>query len=147
MPSRTLGGLALAAAIALVAALVLLARDETGVWRVPFFSSETAATPVHLAGGGNNNKKPRAAASKPAKKAPAATGKTPLSKEVKDTATGLVLPRTKRFPPSKADLTCLGVGVRAKSIAVAKVNVYTVGELMDDTQQAATEGEPLFACI
>lgn len=140
MPSRNLGNLALAAAIALVAALVLFARDETGVWRVPFLSTERAAMPVHVAGadgggggGGSKKKKPRAAAAKPSKQAgagaaAAATGKAPLSKEVKDAATGLVLPRTKRFPPSKADLTCLGVGVRAKSIAVAKVNVYTVGE-------------------
>lgn len=135
MPSRNLGNLALAAAIALVAALVLFARDETGVWRVPFLSSERAATPVHVAsadGGSKKKKNPRAAAAKPAKQsggaAATAKAKAPLSKEVKDAATGLVLPRTKRFPPSKADLTLLGVGVRAKSIAVAKVNVYTVGE-------------------
>lgn len=131
MPSRNLASLALAAAIALVAALVLFARDEIGVWRVPFFSSESAAAPVNVAGptgGGSSKKQPRAAASKPTKQAAAATAKAPLSKEVKDAATGLVLPRTKRFPPSKADLTCLGAGVRAKSIAVAKVNVYTVGE-------------------
>lgn len=128
MPSRNLAGLALAATIALVAVLVLFARDETGVWRVPFLSSESAAaTPVHLAsaGGGSSKKtkKPRAAAASTPTKQVAT-----LSKEVKDPATGLVLPRTKRFPPSKAVLTCLGVGVRAKSIAIAKVNVYTVGE-------------------
>lgn len=138
MPSRNLGNVALAAAIALVAALVLFARDETGVWRVPFLSPEGTVTPVHFAGadgssGGSKKQKSRAAASKPTKQAgPAAAkgvaAKASLSKEVKDPATGLALPRTKRFPPSKANLTCLGVGVRAKSIAVAKVNVYTVGE-------------------
>lgn len=145
MPSRNLGSLALAAAVALVAALVLFARDETGVWRVPFLSFESAATPVHVAGaaGGNSRKKkepPRAAASKPTKQAAAAAGggtaKASLPKEAKDPATGLALPRTKRFPPSKAVLTCLGVGVRAKSIAVAKVNVYTVGERRQGTGSA-----------
>ena len=83
--------------------------------------------------------RPTEAASKPAKKEKAAATagagagagaakKTPLSKEVKDPATGIVFQRTKSFPPSKTDLTCLGVGVRAKSLGFTKVNVYSVGE-------------------
>lgn len=55
--------------------------------------------------------------------------KMTLLDELTDAATGLSLPRTKRF--SRSELTCLGVGVRAKSITVAKVNVYTVGLYVD----------------
>ncbi|CAM9574075.1 unnamed protein product, partial [Hapterophycus canaliculatus] len=52
--------------------------------------------------------------------------KTPLSPEVEDPDTGLVLPRVKRFS-SGEDLVCLGVGARVKKIAFVHVNVYTVG--------------------
>lgn len=65
----------------------------------------------------------------PKQAAASKTKPTALSKEVRDAATGLSLPRTKKF--TKSDLLCLGVGVRAKSIAIAKVNVYTVGLYVD----------------
>ncbi|CAM9518047.1 unnamed protein product, partial [Sphacelaria rigidula] len=48
-----------------------------------------------------------------------------LSKQLTDKSTGIKMPRHKKF--WKSGMTCLGVGVRAKSIAVAKVNVYAVG--------------------
>ncbi|CBJ33403.1 Similar to Chalcone Isomerase [Ectocarpus siliculosus] len=57
----------------------------------------------------------------------AGLAKTPLSPDVRDPATGLVLPRTKQFASSKTGLVCLGVGVRVKSVAFVNVNVYTVG--------------------
>ncbi|CAM9565800.1 unnamed protein product [Choristocarpus tenellus] len=53
-----------------------------------------------------------------------------MSSELVDAATRITLPRTRRFSSTK-DLFCLGVGVRAKSIAVVKVNVYTVGLYVD----------------
>lgn len=52
-------------------------------------------------------------------------GKVVLSKQLIDKPTGIKMPRHKKF--WKTGMTCLGVGVRAKSIAVAKVNVYAVG--------------------
>lgn len=51
--------------------------------------------------------------------------KTPLSPEVIDPDTGLVLPRVKKFSLDE-DLVCLGVGARVKKIAFLHVNVYTV---------------------
>ncbi len=132
---RGLRSLAIAVVLGLVASFLVLPRDDTGVWRkellrsIPFLPSSSsegggAATPVNLApgaGGGNN----KAEDSKPAAK------KTPLSKEVRDPATGIVFQRKKRFPLSKADLTCLGVGVRAKNLGITKVNVYSVGEFVN----------------
>ena len=127
MPSRQVGNLVVAAAFALFAAFLFCARDEHGAWRTDYlclFSEEhSCQTAIGLDDKGDI---PAQAKASPIKKKGAAT---PLSKDVKDAATGLTLPRTKRF--SKATLTCLGVGVRAKSIAVAKVNVYTVGLYVD----------------
>lgn len=67
-----------------------------------------------------------AKAAEPAKAKAAGLAKTPLSPDVRDPATGLVLPRTKQFASSKTGLVCLGVGVRVKSVAFVTVNVYTV---------------------
>lgn len=53
-----------------------------------------------------------------------------LSKELTDKATGIKIPRHQKF--GKSQLTCLGVGVRAKSIAIAKVNVYSVALYVED---------------
>lgn len=122
MPSRQIGNLAVAAAFALFAVFLFCARDEHGAWRpIPFCVSPATCTDnlptatVNIAGSKQSKSRSKEGASTA----------TPLSKEVKDAATGLSLPRTKCF--TKSGLTCLGVGVRAKSIVIAKVNVYTVG--------------------
>lgn len=143
MPSRIVGNLGVAVALAVFAVFVFLVNHDTGAWREHFLhatvgvssqtsseSRSTTAQPTKKGGeeaGAAAAKAAAAAAAKVKVKAKAAA-KTTLSKEVKDDATGLVLPRTKRFGSSKASLTCLGAGVRAKSIAITKVNVYTVGE-------------------
>ena len=125
MPSRKAGNLAVAVAFALFAVFLYCARDEHGAWRTDclcLFSEEhTCSAAIRTDGKGD--------APEPANKRKRGGSATPLSKEVKDAATGLALPRTKRF--SKADLTCLGVGVRYKSLGVAHVNVYTVGLYVD----------------
>jgi len=139
--ARSLKSLAIAVVLGLVASFLVLPRDETGVWRkellrfVPFLPSSSegggAAIPVNLApgaDGGSKKARAKTVATAPTSK-PAAAKKTPLSKEVRDPATGIVFQRKKRFPLSKADLTCLGVGVRAKNLGITKVNVYSVGEL------------------
>lgn len=108
MPSRQVNSLVVAAAFALFAILLFCARDEDGAWRKKPFCLTTS------------EEKPPELGSQPP---------TPHPTELKDHATGLTLPRKKRF--SKGDLVCLGVGVRAKSIAVVKVNVYTVGLYVD----------------
>lgn len=71
--------------------------------------------------------KEKEASPKASKKEKSKTKKvrTPLSPEVEDPDTGLVLPRVKRFS-SDEDLVCLGVGARVKKIAFVHVNVYTV---------------------
>lgn len=131
MPSRRVGNLAVAVAFALFAAFLYWARDENGAWRTDYlclFSEEhTCSAAIRIDGeDGDAPESPKTEPLKPA--APSKRKKesaTPLSTEVKDPATGLTLPRTKRF--SKMDVTCLGVGVRYKSLGVAHVNVYTVG--------------------
>lgn len=126
MPSRQVGNLAVAAAFALFAVFLFCARDEHGAWRPnpfcvsPMCTENRPAATVSIAGS-KANKPPNTAARSTSKGGTS----TPLSKEVKDAATGLSLPRTKRF--TRSELTCLGVGVRAKSIAIAKISVYTVG--------------------
>lgn len=129
MPSRQVGNLAVAAAFALFAVFLFCARDEHGAWRPnpfcvsPMCTENRPAATVSIAGSKANKPPNTAAWSK--SKGLGLGASTPLSKEVRDAATGLSLPRTKRF--TRSDLTCLGVGVRAKSIAIAKVSVYTVG--------------------
>lgn len=118
MLSRQVGSLAVALAFALFAVFLYCARDDNGAWRDNYFCLRTSGECV--------SKAPVADAETAAETAaPPKSVSTPISKEVKDEATGLVLPRTKRF--STSALTCLGVGVRAKTFAIAKVKVYTVG--------------------
>lgn len=135
MPSRQVSSLVTAAAFALLAIFLFCARDEHGAWQTDLLSwssltaectcgSNSPDVVAHVSDAGRGEAKPVGKRrGKGGTMATASSAK--LSEEIKDPATGLALPRTKRF--SKSDLTCLGVGVRAKSIAVAKVNVYTVG--------------------
>lgn len=132
MPSRQAGNLAAAVVFALLAIFLFCARDENGAWRTRYLCLPTSSNcprepltaPVTTDPSGSTQPPAKGSSknkSKPDKK------KTPtaLSKNIVDEATGLSLPRHKKF--SKTELTCLGVGVRAKKIAIAKVNVYSVG--------------------
>lgn len=130
MPSRQVGNLAVAVAFALFAVFLYCARDEHGAWRKDYlclFSEEhTGSTATRIDGEGDAQDSAKDTLSKPAPWSKQRKRLTPPQPtEVKDPVTGLTLPRTKRF--SKMDLTCLGVGVRYKSLGVANVNVYTVG--------------------
>lgn len=137
--SRITGNLAAATAFALLAAFLYLARDENGGWRTDrlclttsgITCPATATEDVHATDAkSNNSAQSDSKRGRKTKKKGSSSAPMPLPKELKDDATGIALPRTKRFS-SKSDFTCLGVGVRAKSIAVAKVNVYTVGLYVD----------------
>ena len=129
MPSRKAGSLGVAAVFALLAVFIFFARDEHGAWRTGFIrlsplAADGKSGPTDPSGRGSGGAE-QAEGKRMGEGGAAAAASTLLSKEIMDAATGLTLPRTKRF--SKSELTCLGVGVRAKSIAIAKVNVYTVG--------------------
>lgn len=51
--------------------------------------------------------------------------------KVTDKATGIVFPQSKSFSFSRKGYSLLGAGVRAKSLYVAEVNVYSVGLYVD----------------
>lgn len=130
--ARQVGALLAAAAFALFAVLIFFSkRDDIAGCNsaISWLSSRgtcdanTAAADVKAS--------PASGKGRDDKKQPAAkkTGKVALTEELKDDATGIKLPRNKKF--SKSVLTCLGVGVRTKTIVVASVNVYSVGLYVD----------------
>lgn len=113
---RQVGSVLAAIGFALFAVLVYLVKQQQdGVCNALFPSNCGSGRRVAVAGDGKHNKRRE---------------KIVLSKELKDKATGIIIPRHKKF--GKSELTCLGVGVRAKSIAVANINVYSVGLYVDD---------------
>lgn len=136
--AKQVGTYALAITIALVAFFVYLARDESGRWRISI-----PRTPLAPGGKGISEESPVDAAMKAAaqvsRKSQVAreqrkleeAKKVSLPPDVEDAATGIRLPRNKRFASSRLELTCLGAGVRTKSVAVASFNVYTVGLYID----------------
>lgn len=137
MLSRQVGSVLAAAVFAVFAVVLFYFREDNAVRCNKFQLDEPLAG--LKAEGGNDSADSGIKALGAASKGHAAQRKrkgkkmdsdTAVPSEVlTDAATGLSLPRTKRF--SKSDLTCLGVGVRAKSLGVAKVNVYTVGLYVD----------------
>lgn len=138
MPSRETGSLLAAALFAILAVVLFYIREDNDVCckfvvddRLPKATGVSEASdelPSKAAKHVDRTPTPPAKKSKPVPLRKS-KGKAALPEEVKDEATGLSLPRTKRF--SKSELVCLGVGTRAKSIAIAKVNVYTVGLYVD----------------